>query len=91
MPKQAQLTVRMNSELYQKAKLKCKDEFDMALSTLVKLFLKSFVSQRGIGFHIGDDQFYDLFNKWLRKKQFEKDRKVHYPFLGPRLKDLYDA
>ncbi len=78
----------MDRTLHQKAVTKCKKEFDMCLSTLIKLFLKSFVSQKGIGFHVGDDEFYQMLNDWLSKKEFEKERKTHYRFLGPRLKDL---
>ncbi len=91
MPKQIQFTIRMNSDLHKKAKTKCKNEFDMCLSTLIKLFLKSFISQKGVGFYIGDDEFYDLLDKWLQKKRFEKKMGVHYPFLGPKLKDLFDV
>jgi antitoxin component of RelBE/YafQ-DinJ toxin-antitoxin module len=61
MPEQTQFTIRMSADLHNKAKTKCKEEFDMCLSTLVKLFLKSFISQKGIGFTIGDDEFYKLF------------------------------
>jgi len=86
-----QFTIRMDSELHKKAVAKCKGEFDMCLSTLIKLFLKTFVSEKGIGFHIGDDEFYKMLNSWLNKKEFEKMRGTHYPFLGPRLKDLYKA
>lgn len=91
MPKEIQLTIRMPEELHKKAAYKCKNEFHMCLSTLLKLFLKSFVSQRGIGFHIGDEEFYSLFNRWLRKKEFERQRGIHYPRLGPTLKELYDS
>jgi antitoxin component of RelBE/YafQ-DinJ toxin-antitoxin module len=91
MRKFVQLTIRMDSELHKKAMDKCKNEFDMCLGTLVKLFLKSFISQKGIGFHIGDEEFYKKLNSWLSKKQFEKYRGVHYPFLGPTLGELYDA
>ena len=91
MSTQSQFIVRLDTQIYQKARTKCKKEFDMCLSTLIKLFLKNFISQHGIGFHIGDDEFYKLLNSWLRKKQFEKQRNTHYPFLGPRLKDLLNS
>ena len=90
MQKEVQMAIRLTKELHQKATYKCKNEFHMCLGTLIKLFLKSFISQEGIGFQIGDEQFYKLFNKWLRKKEFEIERKTHYPGLGPTLKELYD-
>jgi len=89
MQKEIQMAIRLPKELHQKATYKCKNEFYICLSTLIKLFLKSFVSEKGIGFHIGDNEFYQLFNRWLRKKEFETDRKTHYPGLGPTLKELY--
>jgi len=55
MPKQKQLTVRMNADLYEMAREKCDIQFGIGLSPLIKVFLKAFVSQKGAGFYIGDN------------------------------------
>ena len=90
MPKQRQLTIRLDPKLYLMAKSKCKNQFGIGLSPLIKIFLKSFVTQKGVGFYVGDDDLCELFSDWLRKKRMEKDRKGCAPLLGPRLRDLYD-
>lgn len=90
MIKQQQLTIRMDSNLYDLAKNKCKRQFGIGLSPLIKVFLKSFVTQRGIGFYIGDDDLCVLFNRWLGKKRAERGRKGCAPMPGPRLKDIYE-
>lgn len=90
MTKQVQLTIRMDEELYELAKQKCQEKFGIGLSPLVKVFLKAFVTQRGVGFFIGDEDFCKIFNRWLGKKEMEKYRKGCAPLPGPRLKDLYD-
>lgn len=48
MPKT--LTIRLDDSLHQKAKEKCKEKFNITLSSLIKVFLASFASQRGVGF-----------------------------------------
>ncbi|MFC1656147.1 hypothetical protein ACFL3C_04725 [Patescibacteria group bacterium] len=88
--KQQQLTIRMDSELYQMAKNKCKTQFGIGLSPLVKMFLKSFVTQKGVGFYVGDEDLCNLFTRWLSRKKMEIGRKGCTPLSGPRLKDLYD-
>ena|SRR3989338_2716437 len=84
-----QMTVIMDRALYEKAKYKCKNQFGIGLSPLIKMFLKSFVSQKGVGFYVGDEDLCNLFNRWLSKKSWEKGRKGCAPLPGPRLKDLY--
>jgi len=90
MTKQQQLTIRLDSELYMKARQKCNNQLGIGLSPLVKIFLKSFVTQKGVGFYIGDQDLRELFSDWLRKKRAEIGRKGCAPMMGPRLKDLYD-
>lgn len=88
--KQKQLTVRMNDDLYNAAMWKC-GRMGISLSNLVKIFLRSFVSQRGVGFYVGDDDLCNLFYKWLIKNKpsgKKKDPQRHY--VGPYLKDLFD-
>ncbi len=85
-----QLNVRMPEELYNKAHKKCKDKFDISLSALIKVFLTSFTTQKGLGFYIGDDDICQLFQRWIIKKRLHKDSKGGYVIPYPRLKDLYD-
>ncbi|MBU0981991.1 hypothetical protein KKC94_04850 [Patescibacteria group bacterium] len=84
------LTVVMDAELYDLAKDKCNSKFGIGLSPLIKVFLKSFVSQKGVGFFVGDEDLCNLFNRWLYKKGWEQVRKDGIPVPGSRLKDLYD-
>ena len=90
MAKQQQMTIRMDYKLYQMAKNKCKTQFGIGLSPLIKIFLKSFVTQKGVGFYVGDDDLCKLFTRWLGKKKMERYRKGCAPLPGPRLKDLYE-
>ena len=89
MPKKRQLNIRLNEELYQQVKAKCKNHFDIGITPLIKIFLKSFVTQKGVGFYVGDDDLCNLFGLWLGKKQMEMGRKGCAPMPGPRLKDLF--
>ncbi len=90
MAKQKQLTVRMDAELYRMAQSKCYGQFGIGLSPLIKVFLKSFVTQNGVGFYVGDDDLCRLFAKWLMKKSMDKGKKGGSHLYGPYLKDLYD-
>ena len=87
--KQQQLTIRMDAQLYKLAKNKCNNQFGIGLSPLIKMFLKAFITQRGVGFYVGDDDLCKLFNMWFTKKKLEKGRKGCAPLPGPRLKDIY--
>ncbi|MBU0982034.1 hypothetical protein KKC94_05070 [Patescibacteria group bacterium] len=86
-----QIHIYLNQDLYDQAKQKCQKDFGIGLSPLIKVFLKSFVTQSGVGFYVGDQNLRELFNKWIYKKRFEKDQ-IGYrsPCPGPRLHDLYD-
>lgn len=90
MSKQQQLTIRMDYELYQMAKNKCKTHFGIGLSPLIKIFLRAFVTQRGVGFYVGDDDLRHLFTRWFSKKKAEKGRKGCAAMPGPYLRDIYD-
>lgn len=90
MKKIKQLTVRMDAELYEMAKEKCYSQFGISLSPLIKVFLKSFVTQKGVGFYVGDDDLCNLFAKWLIKKRFNQGKNGGSHLYGPYLKDLYD-
>lgn len=80
----------MDPELYDLAQRKCNQKFGIGLSPLIKVFLKSFVTQRGVGFYVGDDDLCGLFAKWLIRKRFDKGRKGGTHAFAPQLKDLYD-
>lgn len=90
MKKQKQLNIRIDPELYNAAQIKCFNEFGIGLSPLIKVFLKSFITQKGVGFYIGDDDLCQLFAKWLIKKRADKWKKGGYRGYGPYLKDIYD-
>ena len=84
------MNIRLDAELYKMAKKKCKDQFGIGLGPLIKIFLRSFVTQRGIGFFVGDIDHREVISKWLTKKMLERGRKGCSPLPGPRLRDLYD-
>ncbi len=91
MPKKKQLNIKLDEELYEMVKLKCKRNFGIGTSSLIKMFLRAFVTQKGIGFYVGDDDICHLFYRWLGKKKLEQGRdKKCVPLSGPRLKDIYD-
>ncbi len=83
------ITLRLDAELHRMAKFKCKQYFGIGLTPLIKIFLRSFVTQKGVGFYVGDDDLCDLFARWLSKKGAERYRKGCASLGGPRLKDLY--
>lgn len=86
---QKQITIRIDKELYSMAKNKCKSQFGIGLSPLIKIFLRSFVTQKGVGFYVGNDDLCKLYSQWLGKKSLEKHRKGCAPLPGPKLKDLF--
>lgn len=59
------LTVRIEKTLFDNAMKKCKTKFGISLSALIKVFLASFTSQKGVGFYVGDDDICQLFERWL--------------------------
>ena len=90
MSKKRQLNIRLDEELYQRVKYKCKNHLGISIAPLIKIFLKSFATQKGVGFYVGDDDLCNLFGRWISKKQWEKGRKGCAPMPGPRLKDLFE-
>ena len=90
MARQRQITIRVDEELYQAVKLKCKKQWGMGMSPLIKVFLKSFVTQAGVGFYVGGQDLSHLFNRWLMKKVWQKGGRDTTVFKRPRLKDLYE-
>ncbi len=89
MSKKRQINIQLDEELYQMVKYKCKHRLGIGMSPLIKLFLRSFVTQKGVGFYVGDDDLCDLFGRWLGKKSMEQGREGCAPLPGPRLKDIY--
>ena len=90
MSQKVQIIISIDKELKKFAQNKCKHQFGIGLSPLIKIFLKSFVTQKGVGFYVGDDDLCRLFSQWLSKKTMEMNRKGCAPLPGPRLKDMYD-
>ena len=90
MTKKRQINIELDEELYQQVKHKCKNYFGIGISPLIKIFLRSFVTQKGLGFYVGDDDLCELFARWLSKKRDERGREGCVPLPGPRLKDIYD-
>lgn len=79
----------MNEDLYEMAMYKCENDLNISLSTLVKIFLRSFITQKGVGFYVGDDNLCDLFRRWFMKQQLRKDSPKDPYYAGPYLKDLF--
>ena len=88
--KKKQFTIRVDFDVYELVKFKCNKKFGIGVTPLIQLFLRSFITQKGVGFYVGDDDLCNLFNQWLGKKMLEQGQsKKSAPFPGPRLKDLY--
>lgn len=85
-----QITIRLEDDLHQRAKQKCKQKFNITLSSLIKVFLASFASQKGVGFYIGDDDICQLFERWLWQQYIFKKEPNAYKVYPTRLKDLYN-
>ena len=89
--KQHQLNIRINQQLYAMVKEKCRREFGIGIAPLIKIFLKTFVTQDGLGFFVGDVQLRKLIHSWILKKSTErgyKDKECSHLF-GPKLNELY--
>lgn len=89
MNKQRQLNIRIDEKIYQIVKNKCKEEFGIGITPLIKIFLKTFATQKGVGFFVGDLDLQKIIYDWLRKKYLEKGRQGCAPLAGPNLDELY--
>lgn len=90
MPKKRQLNIKLDEDLYRMVKLKCNRNLGIGVAPLIQIFLRAFITQKGIGFYVGDDDLCHLIYRWLEKKKLEQGRKGCAPLSGPRLKDLYE-
>ena len=92
MSEQVKITVRLPKKLHQQAREKCQNEFGIGISHLLKIFLKAFVTQKGIGFYVGDDDLCRLISRWIVRREYEckNPRSGKYRAPGPRLKDIYE-
>ncbi len=88
MTKTVKLTIRVDHELNRLVSYKAKQYFGIPLATLLKVFLKAFVSEGGLGFYVGDENLHRLFERWLRKKRAERHRQGCAPLPGPRVQDI---
>jgi hypothetical protein len=84
-----QINIRLDAELYQLAKEKCEQKFEIGLGPFIKMFLRTFVSQKGFGFFIGDGDVFRTYNNWINKKRLEKSWGYNISLLGPYYKDLF--
>lgn len=82
-------TVTIDADLYGMAKWKA-DKLGFPLATLVRVFLKSFTTQRGVGFYVGDQDLVKMLNSWMHDRQFEKAGGGRMNVVGPRLKDIFE-
>ena len=85
-----QVNIKLNKELYEKVKNKCTFQLGIGLSPLIKIFLTSFISQKGLGLYIGDEYLSNIVSRWIRKKKLQIYRKGSAPLPGPLLKEIYD-
>lgn len=91
MSKKVTITVRLDEDLYKQAKFKSDKRLCMPLATLLRVFLKAFVSQRGVGFFVGDHDLTELINKWVRHREFERSRNTRLNIYNShKLKDIFD-
>ena len=88
--KKAQISITLDADLKEFAQYKCRKILGIGLSPLIKIFLRTFVTQKGIGFYVGDDDLCQLIHRWFTKKEFEIGRKGCAPMRGPRLRDIYE-
>ncbi len=89
MTKLKQFTIRIDADVYETAKWKA-EKLGLPLATLIRVFLKAFITQKGVGFYIGDYDLCKLFNRWMSKRQFEKMRGGRVAVIGPKLKDIFE-
>lgn len=91
MSNKRQLNIKLDEDLYQLVKLKCNRNLGIGIAPLIQIFLRAFITQKGVGFYVGDDDLCYLIDRWLGKKKLEQGRnKNSAPLSGPRLRDLYE-
>jgi antitoxin component of RelBE/YafQ-DinJ toxin-antitoxin module len=90
MPKKVTITIRLDEDLYKEAKQKADRVLYMPLATLIRVFLKVFISQEGIGFFVGDHNLKKLINNWIRHRNLERFRQRRDTVHPSRLKDIFD-
>ena len=90
MKKKKKLTIVLDEDLYDIVKYKADKQLCMPLATLVRVFLKSFATQKGVGFFVGDQDLKELINKWVRHRDFERARDGRVTLNNVRLKDIFD-
>lgn len=87
---QKRLNFVLDAELHEQFKHKCKGKYNLTMSALLKVFIKSFVTQDGVSFVVGEPNLRQKFNRWLLKREVQKGPNSRGTFLNTRLKDLYD-
>lgn len=90
MSKQVTITIRLDEDLYKQAKIKADKKLCMPLATLVRVFLKAFVTQSGVGFFVGNHDLTELINKWVSHRKFEKMHGGRVNMNYIKLRDIFD-
>lgn len=90
MSRKITLTIRLDEDLYRQARQKADKKLCMPLATLIRVFLKSFVTQPGVGFFVGDHDLTDLINKWVSHRDFERLRDGRLTIKNIKLRDIFD-
>jgi len=90
MSKKITITIRLDEDLYKQAKYKSDKKLCMPLATLVRVFLKAFVTQTGVGFFVGNNDLTDLINKWVRHRDFERSRDGRLTIHNMKLRDIFN-
>jgi antitoxin component of RelBE/YafQ-DinJ toxin-antitoxin module len=90
MSKKVTITIRLDEDLFKEAKYKADKILCMPLATLIRVFLKAFTTQKGIGFFVGEQDLVELINKWIHHRQFERESEKRYTIHNNRLRDIFD-
>jgi hypothetical protein len=76
-----QINIRLNDD----------DRYGIGISPLIKVFLRSFVTQQGVGFWVGDAELSELFRSWVRTKDLENLRGKRFANIGhPPFRKLFE-
>jgi len=90
MSQDKQMCFRIDEKLLKEAQHKAKSQFGIPLSALIKLFLRAFITQKGIGFYVGDEDLRKKFTSWILKTDLQRSRKGCFPLPGPNIKDIFE-
>jgi len=90
MSKKKQITIYLNEDLYEAVKQKCHDQLNVCMGTFIKIFLKAFVTQEGVGFFVGNEDLRKKFKSWLIQKHHEKEGPRDTWGSRPSFRDIFN-